>query len=183
VKATQKGKSLHKNKKINGRVPAEKFYAVLLDILQAVTVTENLAELLAIIRNKLANIVDTRNFFLALYHPETEIYTFPYCVDEYDVRNDFTPSQMKKSLTDYVRRSGQTQLVDEKRHRQLQRCGEVDLVGAPSKIWLGVPLKIAGDVLGVLVVQSYDSKTAYAQKDIDMFQLPGLSSTAKWRMS
>jgi two-component system cell cycle sensor histidine kinase/response regulator CckA len=169
VKATQKGKSLHKNKKINGRVPAEKFYAVLLDILQAVTVTENLAELLAIIRNKLANIVDTRNFFLALYHPETEIYTFPYCVDEYDVRNDFTPSQMKKSLTDYVRRSGQTQLVDEKRHRQLQRCGEVDLVGAPSKIWLGVPLKIAGDVLGVLVVQSYDSKTAYAQKDIDMF--------------
>jgi PAS domain S-box-containing protein len=169
AKAAQKDKSLLKKKKISRQVPAEKFDAVLLEILQAVTLTENLAELLAFIRNKLATIVDTRNFFLALYHPETESYTFPYCVDEYDVKNDFTPSQMKKSLTDYVRRSGQTQLVDEERHRQLQRRGEVELVGAPSKIWLGVPLKIDGAVSGVLVVQSYDSKTAYAQKDIDLF--------------
>ena len=169
AKAAQKGKSLLKNKKINSKVAAEKINAILLEILQAVTVTENLAELLAIMRNKLANIVDTRNFFVALYHPETESYTFPYCVDEYDVRNDFSPMQMKKSLTDYVRRSGQTLLVDEKKHRQLQRRGEVELVGAPSKIWLGVPLKTAGGVIGVLVVQSYDSKTTYAQKDMDMF--------------
>jgi two-component system cell cycle sensor histidine kinase/response regulator CckA len=171
AKAAQKGKSLGKDKKPSSQVPAEKFDAVLLAILQAVTATENLAELLAIIRNKLSGIVDTRNFFLALYHPETNSYTFPYCVDEYDVRNDFTPGQMQKSLTDYVRRSGQAQLVDEKKHRQLQSRGEVDLVGAPSKIWLGVPLKIAGSVIGVLVVQSYDSKTAYAQKDMDLFHL------------
>jgi two-component system cell cycle sensor histidine kinase/response regulator CckA len=171
AKVAQKGKSLGKDKKPSSQVPAEKFDAVLLAILQAVTATENLAELLAIIRNKLSGIVDTRNFFLALYHPETNSYTFPYCVDEYDVRNDFTPGQMQKSLTDYVRRSGQAQLVDEKKHRQLQSRGEVDLVGAPSKIWLGVPLKIAGSVIGVLVVQSYDSKTAYAQKDMDLFHL------------
>ncbi|HUU27066.1 MAG TPA: GAF domain-containing protein, partial [archaeon] len=169
AKAAQKGKSLVKNKKINSKVPAEKIDAVLLEILKAVTVTENLTELLAIIRNKLATIVDTRNFFLALYDPQTESYTFPYSVDEYDVGNDYPPSQMKKSLTDYVRRSGHALLVDEKKYRQMQRRGEVELVGTPSKIWLGVPLKIAGSVIGVLVVQSYDSKTAYAQKHMDMF--------------
>ena len=30
-------------------------------------------------------------------------------------------------------------------------------------------MKIAGDVIGVLVVQSYDSASAYAQKDLEMF--------------
>ncbi len=140
-----------------------------MDILQAVTVTDNLAELLAIIRSKLSAIVDTRNFFLALYHPETDAYTFPYFVDEFDSGHDFTPGQMKKSLTGYVRRSGQAQLIDEKKHRHLQSCDEVDKLGAPAKIWLGVPLKIAGDVIGVLVVQSYDNASAYAQKDLEMF--------------
>ncbi|MEI6614651.1 MAG: GAF domain-containing protein, partial [Chrysiogenales bacterium] len=169
AKAVRKDKNLLKDKKTNSKVFVEKFDMVLLEILRAVAVAENLAELLATIRNKLADIIDTRNFFLALYHPETDIYTFPFSVDEYDNGNDFSPGQMKKSLTDYVRRSGQTQLVDEKKHRQLQHRGEVELVGAPSKVWLGVPLKIAGDVIGVLVVQSYDSKTAYGQKDMEMF--------------
>ena len=168
-KSAQKKKSQPVKKKTSGRVPADKVNAVLLEILKAVTDTENLAELLATIRNRLSAIVDTRNFFLALYDPESELYTFSYSVDEYDAGDGFTPVQMKKSLTDYVRRSGQTQLVDEKKHRQLQRCGEVDMIGAPSKIWLGVPLKIAGKVIGVLVVQSYDSQTAYTQKDIDLF--------------
>jgi PAS domain S-box-containing protein len=169
AKATRKGKSVAKDKKIENKVTTEKINAVLLEILKAVTDTENLTELLAIIRNKLADIVDTRNFFVALYHPESESYSFPYSVDEYDVKDDFTPGQMKKSLTDYVRRSGQAFLVDEKKHRQLQRRGEVELIGTSSNIWLGVPLKTAGGVIGVLVVQSYDSKTAYTQKDMDIF--------------
>jgi len=169
AKAERKSTGLIKNKKITSKISSERINTVLLEILKAMMVTENLTELLVTMRNKLSNIVDTRNFFVALYHPETESYSFPYCVDEYDSQDDYTPRQMKKSLTDYVRRSGQTHLIDEKKHRQLQDQGEVDLVGAPSKVWLGVPLKTSGNVIGVLVVQSYDSKIAYAQKDIDIF--------------
>ncbi len=157
-----------KQKKTRSNAPAKKFDAILLEILRAVTVAGDLPELLATIRDKLSAIIDTRNFYLALYHPETESYTFPYCVDEYDVINDFTFAEMKKSLTDYVRRIGRTLLVDEKKHRQLQRLGEVDLVGAPSKIWLGVPLKISGCVIGVLVMQNYENKTAYSKRDLDV---------------
>ncbi|HSQ35159.1 MAG TPA: GAF domain-containing protein, partial [Candidatus Binatia bacterium] len=151
------------------KAPAKKIDVLLLEILQAVTVTENLSELLAIIRDKLSAIVDTRNFFLALYHPETDAYTFPYFIDENDSGKEFRPGQMKKSLTDYVRRSGQAQLVDQEKHLQLQRRGEVDPLGASAKAWLGVPLKIGGEVTGVLVVQSYDDESAFAQKDLDMF--------------
>ena len=111
-----------------------------MEILQAVTVTENLAELLATIRHKLSAIVDTRNFFVALYHPETESYTFPYIVDDYSPARIsgmiHTPGQMKKSLTDYVRRSGQAQLIDEKKHRQFHaRRGRTSSARRPRSGW------------------------------------------------
>src|SRR5204863_237078 len=43
--------------------------------------------------------------------------------------------------------------------------GEVELVGAPSVDWLGVPLQSGGRTFGVLVVQSYDETVRFDEKD------------------
>ncbi len=58
--------------------------------------------------------------------------------------------------------------MDETLHRQLEERGEVELVGTPSPIWLGVPLKTAHGVVGVVVVQNYTDAKAYSEKDLDL---------------
>src|SRR5207244_4019582 len=50
----------------------------------------------------------------------------------------------------------------------LVKQGEVELIGAPSLDWMGVPLKAANRVFGVLVVQSYTANVRYGEKDRDI---------------
>jgi len=52
----------------------------------------------------------------------------------------------------------------------LEESGEIELIGKLSRIWLGVPLKVEGKVIGVLVVQSYDDEDAYKQSDLELLE-------------
>jgi signal transduction histidine kinase len=45
------------------------------------------------------------------------------------------------------------------------------LLGSPSKIWLGVPLKIQNNIIGVLVVQDYEDENTYGEKEKDILEL------------
>jgi PAS domain S-box-containing protein len=45
------------------------------------------------------------------------------------------------------------------------RRGEVELIGAPSVDWLGVPLKTANQTFGVLVLQSYSDNVRFRDHD------------------
>jgi diguanylate cyclase (GGDEF)-like protein/PAS domain S-box-containing protein len=55
-------------------------------------------------------------------------------------------------------------------HDELERQGEVILVGVPSKIWLGVPLMIVGKPIGVMVVQHYTDPNAYGEREQHMLE-------------
>ncbi len=144
----------------------EKIQRVLFNISQATSLSKNLDELLKIIHQQLGSLVNTTNFYIALYDERNDIYTFPYYVDQYD--DDFSPQPLKKSLTGYVRRTGDPLLVDEHLFEKLKQKGEVELVGPDSPIWLGAPLKTAKGIIGVVVVQSYTDSTLYSKKDLEM---------------
>jgi two-component sensor histidine kinase len=105
---------------------------------------------------------------VALYDEENGLYSFPYIVDELEEDDIFTPQELKKSLTDYVRRTGLPLLVDENTHKKLMESGDVSLVGTESKIWMGAPLKTPGSVIGVVVVQSYKDDTIYSARDMEL---------------
>ena len=42
------------------------------------------------------------------------------------------------------------------------------MIGTCSEVWLGVPLKIKGEVVGVMAVQSYTNPYLYSAKDVDL---------------
>ncbi|MFQ5708754.1 MAG: PAS domain S-box protein [bacterium] len=155
---------------ITEREQAEKVQSVLLHILESTSRSNKLEELLEIIHAQLGQLIDTTNFFVALYDQENKTYSFPYYVDQYDDA-DFTPEELKKSLTDYVRRRGEPLLVDEALHEELIKRGEVELIGEPSPIWLGVPLKTMNGVIGVVAVQSYTEHSLYSEKDLELLSL------------
>jgi two-component sensor histidine kinase len=54
-------------------------------------------------------------------------------------------------------------------YKDLERRGDIELLGAPSIDWLGVPLKTKDNkTIGVLVVQTYEEGTQYLNQDKDM---------------
>ncbi len=171
---------LIKNQGIAGRVwsfrditdlkRAELVQSTLHKISEATNRSNDIIELLGTIREILGALTDTRNFYVALYDDATESYSFPYSVDEHD-GTDFAPEQMKKSLTDYVRRTGKPLLADEKTHKILIKKGEVESVGESSPIWLGVPLEAPRGVIGVIVVQGYTDPTMYGISDLHLLSL------------
>jgi len=153
---------------ITRKKEAEDVQSVLLNVSQAVSEADSLEGLLATVHHELGRLIDTTNFYVALYHEDTNKYTFPYHVDEFDGNEEIQPATLEKSLTDYVRRLGRAQMIDEAAFQGLVDSGDVELIGAPSAIWLGVPLKAAGKVIGVVVVQSYQESSPYSESDFQV---------------
>jgi PAS domain S-box-containing protein len=156
---------IHEN--INDRKRGELVKQVLFDISNAVNSTHSLDELYRMIRKSLGRVVDTTNCFLALYNEESDTLTLPFMEDEKD---EFTEFPARKTMTSFVIRTGEAQLVDIEREHELTLQGEIELVGAPCVSWLGVPLKHAGKTIGVFAVQSYSEKTIYTRSDAELLE-------------
>ncbi len=123
----------------------------------------SLQELYAAIHRIVGELMDARNFYIALYDANHETLDFPYFVDQ----EEPPPPKMKldRGLTAYVLRSGQPLFAPPEVFEAMLRRGQVDDVGAPSVDWLGVPLKRGDETFGVLVVQSYSQQIRYGERE------------------
>ena len=124
---------------------------------------EHLDEVFRSIHRIIGELMPARNFYISLYDLENQILSFPYFVDEFDPTP--LPKPLGKGLTEYVLRTGEPLLASPEVFEDLVRKGEVESIGAPSIDWLGVPLKMDGRTIGVLVVQSYTEGVRYAEED------------------
>src|SRR5438445_12024373 len=111
-------------------------------ISEAAQAAGNLRELFGAIHTIVGELMPAKNFYIALYDAASGMLSFPYFVDEYD--SDFPSKKLGQGLTEYVLRTGQPALVTPEVHAELERRGDVELIGAPSIDWLGVPLRIGG---------------------------------------
>ncbi len=152
---------------ITERQRMEDIQAVLFRIATATSISTNLEGLLATIHDILGSLIDTTNFYVALYDAKNDTYTFPYLVDKFD-EIDSLPRHLDGSITDYVRRTGMPLLARENDFHGLEQAGEIGLVGEPTAVWLGVPLNTTEGCIGVVVVQSYNNPDLYTNADLDL---------------
>ena len=117
------------------------------------------------IKEELGNLIDTSNFYVALYDRRTDTFTLPFHEDEKD---EFKTFPAGKTLTAHIIRTGKPLLANKKIIQELEQSGEIDLVGEPSEVWLGVPLFIKGEVNGAFAVQSYHDPEAFNESDMEM---------------
>jgi PAS domain S-box-containing protein len=145
---------------------------VLFEISDAVTHTLNLDELYTVIHRSLGKIFNVDNFYIALYHKQRDSITFPYHVDERDENPDEIFHFSKTaSLTGQVVQSRKPLIFFEKDIVEFARQQNQDVIGTPSKIWLGAPLVIKNRVIGVVAVQNFHSASAYGSKDLDLLNI------------
>jgi two-component system, cell cycle sensor histidine kinase and response regulator CckA len=150
---------------ITQRKRAEQIQTVLMNISETAIISETLEEFMAAVRTQLGTLLDTTNFYVALYDHEKDIYSFPVFTDQHDSFG-LTRRPLPKSMTDYVRRTGTPILADEAVFGDLIKSGQVELIGAPSRQWMGVPLRTSRGVIGVMAVQSYGDTVVYTMRDL-----------------
>jgi PAS domain S-box-containing protein len=124
---------------------------------------KNLDDLFPAVHAIIAEVMLARNFFIALYDRKEDSITFPYFVDEFDPPTSFV--KPGKGLTAYVLRTGKSLLCDADVHQALEEQGQIELIGHPAPIWLGVPLIIDNVVIGVMVVQDYEITSTYGPRE------------------
>ncbi|MEW5987486.1 MAG: GAF domain-containing protein [Chloroflexota bacterium] len=146
------------------RVQSERVQAALYQIASVASSDISLDSLYREIHKIIGTLMPAGNFFIALYDPQTNVITTPYFVDEFDPQPATLPP-WGKSLTNYVIRTGEPLLLNEAEHQALIRQGEVEMLGTPSPIWLGVPLQVSGQTIGAVVVQHYRDANAYSARE------------------
>ncbi len=148
---------------VSERTRAEQVQSAIYRIAKAADVSPSLGDLFRAVHQIISEVMPASNFYISLYDEKENILTFPYFVDEVDITPPKGP--VGKGLTAYVLRTGESLLCDEKRSEELAREGAADLVGAPSPIWLGVPLIVEDKTIGVMAVQHYSNAHAYGEQE------------------
>ena len=159
---------IHKGNRIYNSDSAATVTA-LLEISNAVNNTDNLDDLYACIHESLKRTIDVSNFFIALVDTKARTLHFPYVVDTDD--DDFSPIanfDSDDSLTGFVVKQRTPILMKaaelEKRAKQKGVWGPVPLT------WMGAPLIIRDEVIGVVAVQSYLDADLYNNQDLQILE-------------
>jgi two-component system, cell cycle sensor histidine kinase and response regulator CckA len=148
---------------INEHKRAQMLSSALYRIAERTSSASHLQGFYASIHNIIGELMNARNFYIALYDPATELLSFPHFVDEQD--STPPPRRLGRGLTEYVLRTGEPLLATPSVFEELQKRGEVELLGSPSLDWMGVPLRAGNQTYGVLVVQSYHEDVRFGERD------------------
>ena len=151
---------------VSSRKQAERIQQVLYKISDAAIGCRDLQQLYIQIHKTVAGLMPAENLYIAIYDEKSDSISFPYYRDK---KNDYAaPRKFGSGLTEHIIKTKKPLLVNKQVHDQLQREGKAEFVGQPSKQWLGVPLQSDHKTFGALVVQSYEDRTEYTQKDLEL---------------
>lgn len=151
---------------LTDKMRADKIRDALFEISEAAYTTSDMFTLYKRIHEEIGKLMSVKNIYIALYDDKADMISFPYFVDEFDPPQP--PKKPGKGLTEYILRRGEASLITSQRDLELRKLGETELIGAPSAIWLGVPLKLSGKTIGVLVVQDYENEKAYGEDELQL---------------
>jgi PAS domain S-box-containing protein len=140
---------------------------IIYNIIKAATRTDSISELIKIIKDEIGHLIDTSNFFVGLYNKETDSFHCPYYADTKDKFENFAAAN---TLSKYVIDTKKPLFADKKTKQKLKAEGKIKTIGTEASTWLGVPLIVNNEAIGVYVVQSYDS-TEFTKTDIRLLEI------------
>ncbi|HEY6245348.1 MAG TPA: ATP-binding protein [Pyrinomonadaceae bacterium] len=156
---------------ITERKNAELEKQVLFRIMDGISQTEKLSDLLELIHESISEVVCAENCYVALIDEITGLLHFEFYVDKVDEAP--LPRPATGGLTGYLLKKNCPLLLTDRQQRQMMARGEVQVAGTVSAAWLGVPLRTPAGTIGALVVQSYDDSAAFTPRDLEFLTSVG----------
>jgi len=149
---------------------SESIQKSLFDISELASSINELSSLYPVIHGIINDLMPAQNFFVALYEEEKEFIDFVYFVDEFDehVVSQVSAEDLKNSMTGYILRTGNHLFLTQETYQQQVADISVKDLGADPVDWIGIPLKRGSQVIGAMVVQSYDESIRYNQEDLEI---------------
>ena len=135
----------------------------------ALTMTE-FSDIFNSIKDEIGKIWDTKNFYIVLYNKDSETLTLSFFQDEKD---HFEEVPVKNTITGWLIKENRPVLLKEADIDELERQGEIALVGTPCKVWLGVPLSVENEITGAMVLQDYNDEDIFTKEDLRLLSLIG----------
>ncbi|MDW2980162.1 EAL domain-containing protein [Rhodanobacter sp. KK11] len=113
-------------------------------------------------------LLNAENFFIGLLSDDRLKLIFPYSVDA--VLAPPAERMLGRGLSEYVLRLGRALRVDNADIEELERRGEIapGRMNSPAMYWLGVPLIVGDEVIGLVAVQSYRPDVVYGAADQEL---------------
>jgi GAF domain-containing protein/CheY-like chemotaxis protein len=139
--------------------------AALNDLARALSTRLNLEQVLQEVHRGVSRLLDTTNFFIALHDPETNENAFVVNVTESQLDQGVARLPADQGITGYILRTQESVLIHDGVDGWLKAKG-IPSVGEPAASWLGVPMIVGGQTIGVMAVQSYDSLNLYNEHDL-----------------
>ena len=155
---------------------AAKVQAALYRIAETASAAEDMPSFYATIHEIVGELMYAENFYIALYDADRQTINYPYYVDSIDtdlpdpaVWEPFGVGQAV-GATAYALRLGKPALIPPEEHERLIADGELQALGVMTSenTWMGAPLRSAGGVIGLLVVQTYTTEHAYSHADLEL---------------
>jgi len=117
-------------------------------------------DLIKFVGDKLKDLFKANIVYLALVNPKTKIIHFPY-----QFGDDIKPMKLGEGLSSRIILSGEPLLINENVQELRAKLG-VQTVGVPAASYLGVPIPVGDEIIGVLSVQSTEHENSFNENDL-----------------
>jgi len=115
-------------------------------------------------------LMDTTNFLIAFYNPETQQLDFPLAINNNE-RVQVPERKLANGLIDYVIRTQKPLFIPDDMADQMQLLG-IDFIvlgdDKPSLCWMGVPILLGQNLLGVIALQSIEAPHVYDEHHLEL---------------
>jgi signal transduction histidine kinase len=127
-------------------------------------------QLYARLHEIVGGLITAPNFLIALHHPKRDEISIPYFVDEKDRQVPVARFQYGLGMSSFVLARRQPMLLDGPSFSALMASGEIrePLGNQAIASWMGCPMMVGEQALGVIIVQSYDAAVTYSQSELDI---------------
>ncbi|HYJ65161.1 MAG TPA: GAF domain-containing protein, partial [Parafilimonas sp.] len=117
-------------------------------------------DLIKLVGDKLKELFKANIFYLALLNKKTNIINFPY-----QSGDALTPLKLGEGLTSKIILTKEPLLINKDVNEQTAQLG-IKRVGTPASSYLGVPIPVGDEIIGVLSVQSTEHENMYNENDL-----------------
>jgi len=156
-------------REIAERQRAERLQTALFKIAQLATADIDRTEFCRHVHALVGALINAENFYIGLLSDDRASLEFAYFIDKTEQNRPSRP--LGSGLSEYVLRNGKAllrrpQILDLVRQGTIAR--ETAGLGPVAVCWLGVPLVVGDETIGLIVVQSYDDTVVYGPADQEL---------------
>ncbi len=117
-------------------------------------------DLIKMVGDQLKNLFKANIVYLALLNQKTKIISFPY-----QYGDNMAPLKLGEGLTSKIILSGEPILIN-KDLQELRKQMGIQQIGVPAASYLGVPIPVGDENIGVLSVQSTEHENRFNENDL-----------------